>query len=194
MVKEQAQGKGVKVEIPTDFYTSIANKHMNTKKIDKKENDPKKDGIEIGELPATELIYYDDAYVKEFKAKILKVINGNYIILNRTAFYPEGGGQPADQGFLFVKDKKIEIVDVQKTGKVVLHKSKDSIKVEDGANVVGVLDWEKRYALMRAHTATHLINGAARRVLGDHVWQHGAQKGVNVTRIDITHYKRLKPD
>jgi len=194
MVKEEALAKGVKVEIPTDFYASIANKHMNTKKADKEENNLKKEKIEIDELPSTELIYYDDAYVREFEAKILKVINGKYVILNRTAFYPEGGGQPADQGFLFFKGKKIEILDVQKKGNVVLHESKDSIEVEEGSIVTGVLDWEKRYALMRAHTATHLINGAARRVLGDHVWQHGAQKGVSVTRIDITHYRRLKPD
>jgi alanyl-tRNA synthetase len=56
------------------------------------------------------------------------------------------------------------------------------------------LDWDKRYALMKAHTATHLVNGAARRVLGEHVWQHGTQKGVESTRLDISHYRRLTAD
>jgi alanyl-tRNA synthetase len=57
-----------------------------------------------------------------------------------------------------------------------------------------MLDWDKRYALMKAHTATHLVNGAARRVLGEHVWQHGTQKGVESTRLDISHYRRLTPE
>jgi len=47
---------------------------------------------------------------------------------------------------------------------------------------------------MKAHTATHLINGAARRVLGEHVWQHGAQKGTEVSRLDISHFRRLTPE
>jgi alanyl-tRNA synthetase len=194
MVKEIANEKGVEVKIPTDFYASIANRHLQTKKLDKKEKILTNEEIEIDELPPTDLLYYGDAYIREFKAKILKVISGSYLVLDRTAFYPEGGGQPADTGFLLINKKKIDVVDVQRKGKVVLHEIKSSIEFEKETMVQGVLDWDKRYALMRAHTATHLINGAARRVLGDHVWQHGAQKGVNVTRIDITHYSRLIPD
>jgi alanyl-tRNA synthetase len=57
-----------------------------------------------------------------------------------------------------------------------------------------MLDWDKRYTLMKAHTATHLVNGAARRVLGEHVWQHGTQKGLESTRLDISHYRRLTPE
>jgi alanyl-tRNA synthetase len=57
--------------------------------------------------------------------------------------------------------------------------------------VHGVLDWERRYHLMKSHTVTHLINGAARRVLGEHVWQSGTQKGLESSRLDISHYRRL---
>ena len=194
MVKQIANNKGIKVEIPSDFYTSIANRHIQAdKKVDegKKAN---KDEVTIGEISPTDLIYYDDAYAKEFKAKIIKVINNKYLVLDRTAFYPEGGGQPADHGFLVINEKKIEVVDVQKKGNVVLHKIRGSLEAKEGTEVNGILDWDKRYALMKAHTATHLINGAARRVLGEHVWQHGAQKGVKSTRIDITHYRRLTPE
>jgi alanyl-tRNA synthetase len=56
------------------------------------------------------------------------------------------------------------------------------------------LDWERRYWLMKAHTVTHLINGAARRVLGEHVWQSGTQKGLETSRLDITHYRRLSEE
>jgi alanyl-tRNA synthetase len=76
-------------------------------------------------------------------------------------------------------------------GRVILHKIKGSTAPREGDTVHGVLDWEKRYALMKAHTATHLVNGAARRVLGEHVWQHGTQKGIESTRLDISHYRRL---
>jgi alanyl-tRNA synthetase len=91
-------------------------------------------------------------------------------------------------------DVKAEVVHVQKVGRVILHEIKGSRAPKEGDTVHGVLDWDKRYTLMKAHTATHLVNGAARRVLGEHVWQHGTQKGVETTRLDISHYRRLTPD
>ncbi|MDH5460396.1 MAG: DHHA1 domain-containing protein, partial [Candidatus Bathyarchaeota archaeon] len=57
--------------------------------------------------------------------------------------------------------------------------------------VRGVIDWDRRYSLMKNHTATHIVNGTARRVLGQHVWQFGTQKGVGRSRLDISHYRRL---
>lgn len=192
-VKQIANQKGIEVKIPADFYSSIANTHVCSEKQEKKELISNIEKSKVEKLSATNLIFYDDAYIKEFEAKILSIIRNKYVILDRTAFYPEGGGQPADQGFLLLNSEKIEVVDVQKIGNVVLHKIKGSIKAKNGSMVKGILDWKKRYALMKAHTATHLINGAARRVLGDHVWQHGAQKGANISRIDITHYRRLTP-
>jgi alanyl-tRNA synthetase len=139
-------------------------------------------------------MYYADAYIKEFDAKVLKVINGEYVVLDRTCFYPEGGGQPADSGFITFGDAKAEVAHVQKVGRVIVHKIKASVAPKEGAAVKGVLDWDKRYSLMKAHTATHLVNGAARRALGEHVWQHGTQKGVETTRLDISHYRRLTPE
>ena len=87
-----------------------------------------------------------------------------------------------------------EVVDVQKIGRVVVHKVKTENPLpKEGSTVRGILDWERRYSLMKAHTGTHLVNGAARRVLGEHVWQSGTQKGVETTRLDISHYRRLTP-
>jgi len=175
-VKQIANQKGIEVKIPADFYSSIANTHVCSEKQEKKELISNIEKSKVEKLSATNLIFYDDAYIKEFEAKILSIIRNKYVILDRTAFYPEGGGQPADQGFLLLNSEKIEVVDVQKIGNVVLHKIKGSIKAKNGRMVKGILDWKKRYALMKAHTATHLINGAARRVLGDHVWQHGTRE------------------
>ena len=146
------------------------------------------------QLPATEQLYYADTYMREFDAKVLKIINDKYVVLDRTCFYPEGGGQPADHGWLSVGASKFDVVDTQKIGKVIVHKLGTSPTFKEGSTVHGVLDWDRRYALMKAHTVTHLINGAARRVLGEHVWQSGTQKGLETSRLDISHYRRLSPE
>jgi alanyl-tRNA synthetase len=196
IVKEVAEAEGVTVEVPEDFYALIANRHMQTNKPVEEEETKAEPTLEtvVEELPPTEQMYYVDAYVREFDAKVLKVVNGKHVALDRTYFYPEGGGQPSDQGFLFFGDEKAEVVHVQKVGRVILHEIAGSAAPKEGDSVGGVLDWDKRYTLMKAHTATHLVNGAARRVLGEHVWQHGTQKGVESTRLDISHYRRLTAD
>ena len=194
IVKEVAEAEGVKVEVPEDFYALIANRHMQADKPVEEEGKAEATlEAAVADLPPTEQMYYADAYVKEFDAQVLKVIKGNYVVLDRTCFYPEGGGQPADNGFLLFDDAKAEVVHVQKVGRVIVHKTKAQVALKEGTVVKGILDWDKRYALMKAHTATHLVNGAARRVLGEHVWQHGTQKGVESTRLDISHYRRLTP-
>ena len=86
------------------------------------------------------------------------------------------------------------MIDTQKIGKVIVHKLGTSPSFKEGSTVHGILNWDRRYSLMKAHTVTHLINGAARRVLGEHVWQSGTQKGLETSRLDITHYKRLSQE
>ncbi len=196
IVKEAAEAEGVTVEVPEDFYALIAKRHMQADKPAEEEETTAEAALEtaVAELPPTEQMYYADAYVKEFEAKVLKVVNGKCVVLDRTYFYPEGGGQPADHGFLVFSKVKAEVMHVQKVGRVIVHKIAGSVAPKEGDAVKGVLDWDKRYTLMKAHTATHLVNGAARRVLGEHVWQHGTQKGVESTRLDISHYRRLTPE
>jgi len=196
IVKEAAEAEGVTVKVPEDFYALIAKRHMQADKPAEEEETTAEAALEtaVAELPPTEQMYYADAYVKEFEAKVLKVVNGKCVVLDRTYFYPEGGGQPADHGFLMFSKVKAEVMHVQKVGRVIVHKIASSVAPKEGDAVKGVLDWDKRYTLMKAHTATHLVNGAARRVLGEHVWQHGTQKGVESTRLDISHYRRLTPE
>ncbi len=196
IVKQVAEEKGVQVDVPENFYTLIAKRHMNANKPTEEEEVKAEKTLEheAEKLPPTEALYYTDAYIKEFEAKVLKIINDNNIVLDRTCFYPEGGGQPADQGWLTFGDKKVQVVDTQKIGKVIIHKIDTKAPFKEGATVKGTLDWEKRYTLMKAHTVTHLVNGAARRVLGNHVWQSGTQKGLETTRLDISHFCRLTPE
>jgi alanyl-tRNA synthetase len=195
IVKQAAESEGAKVEIPEDFYALIAKRHMQVAEPVEEETEVERKLEKVAEkLPPTEQIYYVDQYLKEFGAKVLKVINNEYVFLDRTCFYPEGGGQPADHGFLAFGDVRAEVVDVQKVGKVIAHKIQCPSAPKEGMTVKGVIDWDKRYGLMKAHTATHLVNGAARRVLGQHVWQYGTQKGLESSRLDISHYRRLTPE
>jgi alanyl-tRNA synthetase len=190
IVKQFAEKEELKAEIPENFYALIAERHMQApKKVEAAKREEKLE-TEASNLPETEHLYYQDQYMKEFKAKVVKVIDSEYVVLDKTCFYPEGGGQPADTGYLVFEGNKVEVVDVQKVGKVIVHKVKGTIPKENSL-VSGVIDWEKRYSLMKNHTATHIVNGAARRVLGQHVWQFGTQKGVNRSRLDISHYRRL---
>ena len=97
------------------------------------------------------------------------------MVLNRTIFYSEGGGQISDTWWLTKGTYRVEVVDVQSVEGVLLHEIKGKISLERGDTVSGRIDWERRLNLMRSHSATHLLLGAARRVLGNHAWQAGAQ-------------------
>ncbi len=193
IVKQAAEKEGVDVEVPENFYALIAKRHMQaTKPVEEEEAKAEETLEKVAEqLPPTEQLYYGDVYMREFDAKVLRIINSVYVVLDRTCFYPEGGGQPADQGWLTAGSSKYEVVDVQKIGKVIVHKLGAPATFKEASTVHGMLDWDKRYSLMKAHTVTHLINGAARRVLGEHVWQSGTQKGLETSRLDISHYRRL---
>jgi alanyl-tRNA synthetase len=193
IVKQAAEKEGVQVEVPENFYALIANRHMAASKPAEEEEAQGEKMLQKAaeQLPQTETLYYTDTYLREFNAKVLKIINDVYVVLDQTCLYPEGGGQPADHGWITAGDAKYEVVDTQKIGKVIVHKLGSAPTFNEGNLVHGVLDWDRRYALMKAHTVTHLINGAARRVLGEHVWQSGTQKGLETSRLDITHYRRL---
>jgi alanyl-tRNA synthetase (EC 6.1.1.7) len=91
---------------------------------------------------------------------------------------------------------KLKVEYAEKIGDIVLHRTNiDKLPRElIGKTVNGTIDWERRMALTRNHTGTHLIVAAARQVLGDHIWQTGAQKGIKQSRIDLSHYKRITID
>ena len=116
----------------------------------------------------TELLYQTDSYIKEFTARITKVdLENNAIILDRTAFYPGGGGQPADSGTIKVYDVLVQVKRARKAGPDILHIiDGDFDAPEVGQEVVAQLDWEHRYQLMRTHTAMHILCGVIFRDYG----------------------------
>ncbi len=187
-VKSVAEETGLKVDIPPSFDSLVAERHSSSQRL----AEERPDFEWVRGLPETRALYYEDPDLGEFEAKVIHV-NGDYVVLNQTAFYPEGGGQLPDTGVIAGEHGEAKVLDVQRYLGVVVHKvDKPLFKV--GETVKGKVDLERRKHLSRHHTATHILLGAARRVLGEHVWQEGAQKEVEKARLDISHYKRLTRD
>jgi len=194
VVSEMAKAEGAEVKVPENFYSFVAARHLEAPRTLKPATTEAIEDFDkafVG-LPDTRRLYYEDVYTSEFRAKVLR-LSGNRVVLDRTAYYPEGGGQPADHGFLEFNGTRSRVLDVQKVGGIIVH-FVESAAPKEGSEVRGVIDWERRVSLMRNHSATHVVMGAARRVLGQHVWQSGAQKDVDRTRLDISHPKRLTRD
>ena len=190
IVAETAKSLGIEVKVPDDFYSRLAARHT------RREKQPEKTLVEMAkvvDLPRTRELFYEDPYMRSFNARVLKVIDGRYVVLDQTAFYAEGGGQPADTGVLRYAGGEVKVVDVQRVGHVIVHVVEGQPPPE-GAEVAGEIDWERRYALMKMHTGTHVLIQSIRRVLGPHIWQAGAQKDVPSSRIDVTHYKLPTPE
>lgn len=188
-VSEAASEVGVEVNIPADFYTQVSMRHMDAKH--EAEETKESDLVDkVTEYERTRRLFYEDTYLKEFEAEVVGIIDDRYLVLDQTAFYAESGGQVSDRGRLYVGSKEFEVVNVQSVEGVILHEIEEP-SLKKGDRVRGVVDWDRRIALMRGHTATHIILGAARRVLGEHAWQAGVSKTVERSRLDISHYSRL---
>ncbi len=114
----------------------------------------------------TELLFQTDSYLKEFDAEVIETDNAeNAVILDRTAFYPGGGGQPNDIGFLYAGDKRYKVSKVKKMDGKILHCIEGGLP-NAGTDVKGQLDWENRHKLMRTHTAMHVLCGVVWRDYG----------------------------
>ena len=184
-------GDNFNVNVPDNFFTLVAGAH-------EKETSNKKQSFDI-DYPETDLLFYKDFYQKEFEAEVLGVFKkdgNNTLIFDKTAFYPEGGGQPSDIGTVCIDQKTLNINYAEKINNIVLHHVEGDVDLDQfvGKQVEGKINWDRRITLARHHSATHLIVAAARKILGEHIWQAGAQKGVKRSRIDLSHYKRISQD
>lgn len=193
IVDEIAEKEGIEVDVPEDFYMEVAELHSSSEK-EEEEGVKEYEGLDLEGLSETEPLYYKSPYKTQFEAEILEK-SGDFVILDRTAFFPEGGGQPSDQGILRSKggEGDLEVKDVQKERGIVIHEIGQN-DFEVGEEVMGEIDWDLRSTYMRHHTATHVLLGALRKKLGDHVWQHGVQKGEESSRLDFSHFKRISDE
>ncbi|MGQ9759738.1 MAG: alanine--tRNA ligase [Candidatus Methanomethylicaceae archaeon] len=190
VVKEVSEPNGVMVNIPHTFDTMVAEMHASSAQPKKKEEDDiLKD---LPTLPTTELVYYSEPKARRLEARVL-YSDRKRVILDRTIFYPEGGGQLSDMGSLIVNGREVKVINVQKSRGIVVHFIEETEPLDVGTPVECLVDWERRSALARHHSSTHILLGAARRVLGEHVWQEGAQKSVEKSRLDISHFEKISP-
>ena len=138
-----------------------------------------------------ETLYLNDCYLKEFEATIESVKDNKYVVLDKTAFYPNSGGQPYDTGVFIRHGEEFPVVYVGKFGDVISHEvSKPGLKSGDKVN--GKIDWDRRYILMRYHTAAHLLSEVIHKEIGARIT--GNQLNTDKGRIDfdLENYDRDK--
>ncbi|MCW1296449.1 MAG: alanyl-tRNA editing protein [Candidatus Parvarchaeota archaeon] len=109
----------------------------------------------------TRKLFYEDVYMKEFDAKVIE-INGNQVVLDQTCFYPQGGGQVGDTGEI----NGIKVVNTIKEGDKVIHILEREPNFKVGDIVHGKIDWERRYKIMRLHSAAHIVYYVMQAIFG----------------------------
>ena len=128
-------------------------------------------------------LYMNDSYLKEFEATVESVRDDKFIILDKTAFYPQGGGQPHDTGMIISNDGEYPVVYAGKFSGTISHEvSKHGLKSGDRVNCR--IDWDRRYRLMRMHTAAHIIDAVLYNESG--ALCTGNQLGTDKSRIDFS--------
>lgn len=151
---------------------------------------------ESPQFQPTLLLYYKDAYIREFTAKALAIQEaaGHYrIVLDQTAFYPLGGGQPPDIGTLKGSNGIAAIKDVRFENSAVIHLGNVQGSIAEGEAINGCIDWNRRYALMRNHTLAHLMAEAVRKATSLSGEVVGSGLGVDKARLDIASESSLGP-
>ena len=200
MVISMAQKSGWNcLRLRTGFSAEMAERHAKMAKAAASTVQQSSYVAELPVLPETVPLYYGDVQQRSFDASVLAsmpLIDGvgpesatHAIVLSETCFYPEGGGQEGDYGSLTTDGTSRQVLDTQKQGGLILHLCDGPFDVGD--LIHGSIDWKRRKQLMDHHTAVHIVGGAARRILGPHIYQAGANKSTELARLDITHYRRL---
>ena len=206
LTREMAADEGLSVNEEA-FAKAMAEQKNRAREARKALGDLGWAGVEFGkDIPSTEFVGYDHDSIDDAKLVAL-VVEGEQaeemmsgvegiVVLDKTPFYAEMGGQVADHGVITCGDAKFEVADVQKnkggkymhTGKVV----SGSFKLGD--TVTASIDIERRKGVRRAHTATHLLDAALKHVLGDHVHQAGSLVEPDRLRFDFTHFEGITPE
>lgn len=186
LVKEESEKLGKSVRIPENFYALVAKKHEKKEQETQTERHEK---IDFGAVPATKILYFGDWKLVKCSSKVLTV-NDSFVVLNQTVFYPVSGGQMNDIGTINSKN----VIDVFKQGNLIVHKLDTLPSFKAGDTVECIIDFERRKQLTQHHTATHIINSAARIVLGEHINQASAKKDVDKAYLDVTHYQLISED
>ncbi len=183
LIQQEAKKLGKIVHVPENFYAKVSERHEHQ---EQKHQTTKDIGVDVTGVAATKVRYFEDYKRTTFSAKVVKSID-KFVILDETFFYATGGGQLHDTGSINGK----KVVQILKQGNVVLHELDVPSPFHSGETVKCLIDWDRRLQLSQHHTAAHIVNAAARQVLGPHINQASAYKDIDKGRLDITHYQAL---
>jgi len=180
--EELSEASKGKINVPADFYMKVAERHekRSAPKLEEEQD------LTFHGIPPTTKLFWLDERAREFDAKVLKIIDNRYVILDKTLFYATSGGQNFDSGSLNMN----RVVNTFNQGPYIMHEV-ENIDFKKGDEVIGRIDDERRTNTMKHHTATHVIGGASRKVLGKHIWQAGSDVNEEKGRLDITHFDSL---
>lgn len=147
----------------------------------------------ISDYEKSEFIGYDELKSNSKIIGYKKENENDLIILDKTPFYVEAGGQIDDLGKLILEQNFLEVLDVTKVDNKTIHvvKNEHNISISNGKNITAEVDKKRRWDIMRNHTATHLLHAALRKILGTHVHQAGSYVGPDRLRFDFTHFTKL---
>ena len=200
---EMVEEQGMKLD-EAEFHKQMDEQRQRARKAREALGDLGWAGVEFGkDVPETEFVGYENTAIDDAKVVALVVENEQaeeimpgveaIVVLDKTPFYAEMGGQVADHGVISADGVTFQVTDVQKNkGGKYMHTGKLTQGVlKVGDTVSASIDVKRRKAVMRAHSATHLLDKALRTVLGDHVHQAGSLVEEDRLRFDFTHFSAL---
>ncbi len=124
-------------------------------------------------------------------AQVMEADDKLFVILKKTPFYAESGGQVGDTGKIFNADMELQVLDTTKSGDAIVHETRLVSGVFNEEAVIAEIDLDRRMSIIRNHSATHLLNAALRTVLGDHVKQAGSLVNEDHLRFDFNHFEKM---
>ena len=206
LTREMAADEGLSVDEEA-FAKAMAEQKNRAREARKALGDLGWAGVEFGkDIPSTEFVGYDHDSIDDAKLVAL-VVEGEQaeemmsgvegiVVLDKTPFYAEMGGQVADHGYLVSGDAKLKVTQVKKTPKGYFVHTCELLDgtIHGGDEVTASVDEKRRAAICRNHTATHLLQKALREVLGEHVHQAGSYQDDKITRFDFTHFNAVTPE
>jgi alanyl-tRNA synthetase len=155
------------------------------------------DWIVLDEAVGVDFVGYDQLKVEKSHVLKYRAVNDKkgqqyQIVLSRTPFYPEGGGQVGDQGFMYFEGEKIAVVDTKKENNLIIHFVNKLPQFIDDKTVRCIVDGSRRHEIEGNHSATHLLHAALRSVLGTHVAQKGSLVNDENLRFDFSHFAKVE--
>lgn len=147
--------------------------------------------IDLSGLPATEFTGYEELATPAKTLAVKHESDKSIVILDKSPFYVEAGGQIDDLGELNIEEIAVNVIDVDKKNDIVLHIVEYKDSLQNGIDVLAKVDTKRRWDIMRNHSATHFLHSALRKILGTHVQQSGSYVGPDRLRFDFTHFSKL---